>query len=573
MIGTIRKHQQWLWILVIGATIFSFVAYFNPSSRYTNKSSGGSLVYSAGSVFGEPITADQLAAAQREAAIFYRFRANEWPPASAKDQIDEIAREFILIDAELRHNHIDVTPEAAARFTKQIFGDTNNAPLTSEQLGQILTRVFNGAGGEITAADFQRFVYLSAGQQYLISIFGMPGQLITPKEAESFYRRENEPMIAEMVSFPASDYIGSITISSNALADFYSLRQAQYRVPEKIELNYVAFPASNYFAAADKELTKQIGTNIDERIKEQYAQRDPSEFKDDTTRTNLSPVAAQAKMKSILRLNAALAEARKDAIAFSSALLEGHDEQHPFTPEDIQKVAKARKIHVQATAPFDARTGPAGFSLSARDLHMVFNLSDNDPEDKDKSRLFIASPMITENGVYVVGLKARLPSHAVPLSEIHDEVANDYRRVKAAELAKTAGKNFEEAAKSASSQARSFEQLCKSQGLKPISLSEFSLSTPSIPEISDRTEMQQVQSVAFNVPDGSISPFVPTGDGGFVIHVKARLPVNETKMRDELPVYLKRMREQRQVAAFQQWLNREFQLHAVFPREKSASEG
>jgi len=33
MFGTIRKHQTWLWAIIITLTIISFVIYFGPQSR------------------------------------------------------------------------------------------------------------------------------------------------------------------------------------------------------------------------------------------------------------------------------------------------------------------------------------------------------------------------------------------------------------------------------------------------------------------------------------------------------------------------------------------------------------
>ena len=45
-------------------------------------------------------------------------------------------------------------------------------------------------------------------------------------------------------------------------------------------------------------------------------------------------------------------------------------------------------------------------------------------------------------------------------------------------------------------------------------------------------------------------------------------------MQDELPAYLAKMREQRQIAAFEQWFGREMQLHLVLPAsEKNQPEG
>ncbi len=300
MIGTIRKHQAWLWYAVIGATIFSFVAYFNPASRYNKGQSGDGSAYSAGSIFGEPVTGEQLAIALNEARIFYRLNANEWPTSEAANQkVLEIAHQFLLVDAELRRHHIEVTPEAAARFTKQIAGLKPTDALSKEMLDQMMTKLLAGANGEITPDDFVRFVHISAGQQYLVAIFGMTGQLITPKEAESFYRREHEPMVTEMVTFSPSRYFTMIIPSTNEIADFYNKRQAQYRVPERLQLNYVEFSATNFMAAGDlelahelgitnlaavgdKEMAKQLATNIDQRVDEMYVQQDPAAFKDET---------------------------------------------------------------------------------------------------------------------------------------------------------------------------------------------------------------------------------------------------------------------------------------------------
>ena len=70
MIGTIRRHQKWLWGVIIAATISTFVVYLNPTTKYGGGGSGGSApAVDLGSINGEPITLDQLQAAEREAAL------------------------------------------------------------------------------------------------------------------------------------------------------------------------------------------------------------------------------------------------------------------------------------------------------------------------------------------------------------------------------------------------------------------------------------------------------------------------------------------------------------------------
>lgn len=572
MIGTIRKHQTILWWVVIAATIVGFVIYFNPSSQYTQgRSSGPVAAGNYGSLFGQPVTAQEYQTALGEARIFYRLQANEWPTTqAANEQIEDIAHNFLLISAELKHNQINVTPDAAARFTKHLIGLKPNEPLSKDGLEQVLGHIFAGSTGDATPNDFYNFVHLQAGQQYLTAIFGMTGQLITPKEAESFYRRDNEPMLTQVAVFPASNYDAFIMPTTNEIEDFYTKREAQYRIPEQLVLNYVEFPLTNFMAAADKTLAQQLGTNLDTRIDELYVQQDPSSYRDETGTNILSAAAAKARIKLELRKKQALIEARKSAVDFANQLLDGHDDQHPFTPGDIFTTAKKLGVAVHTTRPFDQKNGPQEINLEPREIQMLFNLSANDPDDKDHSRLYLSSPLATLDGVYVVGLKDDMPSRIPPLSQIHDQVVADYRHVKSLEMAQQAGQRFEDALKKAGGSAKSFQQLCAEHNVKTLNLPGFAMTSNSIPGIEDRAESQQIQAVAYNMATGKVSPFVPTAQGGFILYLRERLPVDESKMREQMPTLLDRMREQREVEAFTQWLGREAQLHAVFPARNPA---
>ena len=47
MFGTIRKHQTWLWAVIITLTIISFVVFFSPYSKLNNERRGGLLKVSS----------------------------------------------------------------------------------------------------------------------------------------------------------------------------------------------------------------------------------------------------------------------------------------------------------------------------------------------------------------------------------------------------------------------------------------------------------------------------------------------------------------------------------------------
>ena len=81
MIGTIRKHSKWLWLIIITATIISFVFWGAGTSRMGG-GNGGRTTSGAnfGSIYGKKITAEAFRDAQAGFLLSYWFRSNgEWP--------------------------------------------------------------------------------------------------------------------------------------------------------------------------------------------------------------------------------------------------------------------------------------------------------------------------------------------------------------------------------------------------------------------------------------------------------------------------------------------------------------
>ncbi|HEX4120644.1 MAG TPA: SurA N-terminal domain-containing protein [Verrucomicrobiae bacterium] len=559
MIGTIRRHSKWLWWVVAGLTIITFTAYLSPTRKYGG---GGGSAPDAdlGSVNGVAVTRDQYAAAEREGDLFFRLRYGEWPSTSEqKKAVDRWAEQRLLLDAEMKEYNINVTPEAATRFAKQIFGVPADQAMPMDKFGDFVQNELTRKGG-LSLDDFNRFVVHQAGQEYLVALFGLSGKLITSDEAGFFYRRENTPMVTERVSFLATNYYGMTKPTEQELQDFYNKHQADYRLPDRIQVNYVYFPASNYFAQVDKV----ISTNLNERVDQAYLQAGPQAFKDDNGK-EMSPDDAKAELKKKIRIYDALIDARKDANSFLNDLSANHDDQHPYTRDDLRQLAKTKNLAVKTTDAFDEKNGSKEIAVPEKAMDMLFALRENDPDDKEQSLLYAPSPLVGEDGVYVVGLQKQIPSQLQSLAQVHDLAVRDYREEKATELAKDAGEKFASAAQVALEQAKSFDAVCASEFIRPQTLPAFTLNTPSIPEITNRTEFVQLQETAFNLLTGRSSRFIPTDDGGYVVYVKERLGVDEAKMREDLPAYLAKMREQRQVAAFEEWFGRQMQLHLVPP--------
>jgi hypothetical protein len=104
---------------------------------------------------------------------------------------------------------------------------------------------------------------------------------------------------------------------------------------------------------------------------------------------------------------------------------------------------------------------------------------------------------------------------------------------------------------------RGFASLCVAAGLQPQVLPAFSLSTQELPELGEHIELDHLKQAVFTTSVGKTSDFVATSDGGFVVYVQSRLPIDQATMNSDLPQYTTALRRERQNEAFGQWVNLE----------------
>jgi hypothetical protein len=126
-------------------------------------------------------------------------------------------------------------------------------------------------------------------------------------------------------------------------------------------------------------------------------------------------------------------------------------------------------------------------------------------------------------------------------------------------MARQAGEAAYRGMTNALAQGKAFTNVCAELKIQPSTLPPFSLSTRSLPEAEQHLSLTQLKQLAFATPPGKVSVFQPTSDGGAMIFVKSKLPIDQTKMRAELPEFVNYVRQTRQNEAFNEW----FRLQAT----------
>lgn len=538
MFGTIRRHQSWLWAIIVTITVASFVIFFSPNSKFSRDGGGGKV--SLGTVAGDPVSLQDFRQAQSEMFIHYFLSHGDWPDkdASAKQLGFDIERETyfrLFFIHKFKEYNIHVSQEAIGEQAAQILRSIGRggSPVTVEQFSQ---QVLQPRGFTIT--DFRRFLEHQIALRDLISIVGMSGRLVSSEEALALFQLEHQQISSEVVFFSVSNYLSAVSITADAVGQYYTNQMSRYRLPERVQVSYVKFNLTNFLAEANVQIAKL--TNFDQTVEAIYLQRGTNYYSEAKT-----PAEAKAKIKDEVRRDFALRAARNKAAQFSEELM-GHS---PAQTSFLDELAAKQGLSVNMTAPFSVQRGPVELEVPANFPKVAFKLTSEEP---------FGGPIVAEDGVYIIALKKRLPSEIPSLDSIHDQVQADYQYIQAAQLARAAGTNFSQKLVTGLSQGKNFAALCAESKLTPVKIPAFSLSTRSLPEIENRISLGRLQEIAFGIPVGQTSGFVSTEDGGGVIlQVIARSAGDSNKIKADFPAFLAQIRQTRQGEAFNAWFGRE----------------
>jgi hypothetical protein len=535
MFGTIRKHQQWLWVVIIAATIVSFVAFFNPAQSSLSGYFGGGENF--GRLNGKPISRDVLQTFGRQAQLFARLQFGEGAIPAGFD-LNSYAYQRLFIDSKIKEYGITVSDESVADWIRQ------NLP-KDQKTGQVNYDAFVDSflkRYNFTETEFHQFARQEVGLQQLRQALAVSGQLVTPREAEEEFRHANEQAVASGVFFSASNHVASVSLDAGAIAQFFTNQLANYRIPERTVISYVQWNAEQYRTNAEAALAKLPDLNT--RLESVYQQRGADAFRDKDGNV-MAKAAALQSIRQQASDGQALAEAARAARDFANELYA----LEPVKPENLATVAAKYGLTVQQSQPFSEFERAPGLEDAPALLREAARLTPDQPFTK---------PVEGTRAVYLGALQRHLPSELPTLDSVRARVTADYRRVKSTEAAHAAGEAFATAISAALAQGKTFEAAAAAQNARVVELAPFSLVTQSLPGLDPRVGLAVIKDTAFNLKPGTASRFIQTADGGFVLFLKERRPVDAALVKAGLNGYLEEQRQQRRDEAFGAWFQAEF---------------
>jgi hypothetical protein len=391
--------------------------------------------------------------------------------------------------------------------------------------------------GGVSIGDYKRYLEHQLGLQQLISAVTVGGKLVTEKEAKAIYQRENQERAGQVLFFSASNYLSQVKATPEALSNFYSNQVARYRLPDRIQVSYVEFKLTNYWAEAEAELAKM--TNLTAILDGEYNRRGGTNYYKDET-----PEAAKAGIKTELHEQIALRAASRAANQFADPILSAKT----IKAEMLAEAAAKAGIPVQTSAPFDRNSPPEGLDVNEQFVRAAFSLREEDP---------IAGPLATAEGIFLFTKAKEIPSEVQPYSAVKAQVLEDFKQLESTKAARDAATQFVTSATNGLATGKAFAAVCSEAKVKPVTLAPFSRSTRALPEVEAHMSLQQFKQIAFTIALGDVSPAIPTMEGAVVTYINTQLPTDEKKLAAELPEFIKLLQQARQQEAFDAWFAHE----------------
>ncbi len=548
MIGTLRKHSQWLWGIIIMVVIVTFVVFFSPDAKLGGGRKGGEANY--GTLYGQPIKRDELAQAYTDARLGYFLSTSQWPERDERARmfgfnLDAEARQRLLLNHQLKEHGIEVGDAAVAQEIKNIFTSPETGAFNLQQYDAFVKQRL--AAGGVAEAAFERFLKNELGRQQLARIFGLSGKLITARAADGFYRRENESAVTEFVFLASSNNLAKVKVDDAALRAYHTNSLTTYRIPERVAVHYVYFPYTNYHAEADKELA--ANTNL-VALMEQHFKTNTFRYRD-TNGTAKTFDQAKEQIRAEFRDERAAKLGSQKAAEIANEVF-----KLPNQAGSLLKVAAQKGLTVKVTEPFTELDGPTSLTNApANFAHTAFALS----ADEALGQLL---PGI--DGAYLIAFKERLKPVDPPFEQVKARVLEDYRKSQASELTLQEGTRLAQAASDALAKGKTFKDACKELGQVALEVPPFTRGTKSIEIVESRGLLtEEFRDLVFTLAGGKVSSFKSSGGGGFVVCVKGFQPVSDEQVKTELAKYTESLRDNRANHAFREWLGREVERSGV----------
>lgn len=510
MLGIMRKYKESVIIKIVFLIIvLSFVGTIFLVWGRGDEGIGG-VAYAA-KVNGQKISLDDFQKSYyRLRSIYDQIYGQSMTPEMEKQlglkklALDNLI-ETALVRKEAKRMGITVSKDEVAAAVAAVPAFQKNGAFDFQQYQQVL-RSNRMTPAEFEDAQKEELLVKKAREKVRDQV------KVTDDEALQAYKKQNDKVELQFVSFAPADVAKEVTLTEQELNAYVQSHQEQFRTQEQVALQYAVIDPSK--VAATVKVT-------DEEIQSWY-QKNMDRYQGKDGILPLSEVKDQARADALRNKGAKQAyEMAADAI------------NRNIATADIASAAKAVGAIVAETPLYSPTAPPAQLAGEAEVVRRSFMLKQGE----------LGGPVETPRGIYLLKVKEKKPAAVPPLAQIKDRVEKLVREEKARDLAK---KKAEDA----------LAQLAKGGAglnLKETGIFSYSDKTPVVPGVGPSPEIMEA---AFGLT--SAAPVAKTplkvGDRWFALKLKNRVAADVSGFQQAKEQVMQSLLPKKQQEAMDTWL-------------------
>ncbi|MCF7848686.1 MAG: SurA N-terminal domain-containing protein [Kiritimatiellales bacterium] len=560
MISKFHKliQSKVVWGIFLVVVIVAFVGVYTPGSgRRSAQRQEQQEAQRAGTLFGKEIDRQEFNGAYRSIYILYSMNSMMY------GQRLEITPEVDTFITEQAWQWL-ATLKKARQLKISAHPDEVRAMIESERIFQgqngqfdanIYKRFANGfmASNRMTEQDLER---LYTEQVIIRKVHNMAAQgaLVTEAEIKKAFHMYMDRLTVEYAAIPRA-VVKDVAVSDTEVEAYFEANKEQFRMPEKVMVQYVEFPVSNYLAGI--EVTDEMATNHYEQNKYSYIIA-PAEGAEPSAEPQFKPLeAVKDEVTAKLMKEKAQQKATDLADQFVGDM---SDEAATF-----EAVAKKTGLKIIGNVPAFSKTETVkGVDPTAQFPQMAFTLQD-DPDH------YYSDPAIGDDAVYVLALVKKYDSFIPKLATVKEDVTAAARATAEEKAYVLESEKIHQEVKTTLAGGVAFTNAVAKYELEVKKTVPFTVSTQLTDEFG-----REIKSTAIFHNQGELCELIPTRGSFLLAYVAEKIPGDEVNqlpgMRAELVSGLSGEKAGQMVQAWRESILNEAGFEDLMKRSKEEEE-
>ena len=426
------------------------------------------------------------------------------------------------------------------------------------------------------SSQLEAFARHQVGVGQLRGLAGVAGILVSRQEAEIKFRESNEQYEAEAVFLNHTNYLPLVQSTDEQIKKHYTNTLAKNRIPERRQVSYVTFPATNYLDEAEGKFnelkpsqresllqaywegaTNLAGykTNGISDLAKEIATLRTNEYKDMKVEEAAASIRSDILSTSDgLKSGLAVIEAYLAGLDFKESLEETYKAQPAL--DTLEKMALLQNLTATSSPPL-AIQDRVVFGLPQVRSEQVFALS------KTNALIIGDSPFSgNPSDFYIASLKKVIPSRNRTFVEAKTTVTADFKKAESIKLMNEAGEKIHQSIKD----GKALEEVGKENNLAVTKLGPFDSVGGAIPGLANKANIEDVRTQALGLDVGAISELITSStdssdlaseEAAFVVKLTGKNAVSKDRFDAEFAGYLKGARSAAASQSYSAWLRDE----------------